>query len=104
MACSLTVLLFIGKSYLQIKDELPEGVEVACHNSNSSCTLSGPTQAVTDFVAQLTERGIFARAVNVSNIAYHSSYIQPAGPLLLKYLKEVGYNFESRVVRECPCQ
>lgn len=52
---------------------------------------------VEKFVAELHSKGIFAKAVNVGNIAYHSRYIQPAGPLLLKYLREVshGFNFSS---------
>ena len=41
------------------------------------------------FVAELKSKGIFAKLVNVSNIAYHSRYIKPAAPKLLQYLKEV---------------
>ncbi|XP_047000141.1 fatty acid synthase-like [Schistocerca americana] len=79
----------IGMGYEQIKDILPPGVEVACHNSRSSCTLSGPTKSVEDFVDVLKGKGIFAKTVNVANIAYHSTYIKPAAPLLLNYLKKV---------------
>nr|QNU13194.1 fatty acid synthase 3 [Locusta migratoria] len=86
----------IGLGYEQIKDLLPPGIEVACHNSRGSCTLSGPTQAVEDFVAVLTAKGIFAKAVNVSNIAYHSTYIKPAAPLLLDYLKKIIPNPQPR--------
>lgn len=68
---------------------LPPGIDVACHNSSSSCTISGPTKDVEDFVAQLKEKKIFAKSVNVSNIAYHSRYIKPAAPTLLKYLQKV---------------
>ena len=76
-------------SYSKILPMLPEDVEVACRNSDSSCTISGPTQSVDKFVEELKAKGIFARTVNVSNIAYHSRYIKPAAPALLKYLKEV---------------
>lgn len=41
------------------------------------------------FVKQLQDEGVFARLVNVSNIAYHSRYIKPAAPRLLQYLKQV---------------
>lgn len=75
--------------YQEIKDELPPSIEVACHNAADSCTLSGPSDDVEEYVAVLKERGVFARAVNVSDIAYHSRYISPAAPKLLKYLKEV---------------
>ncbi|KAK7602868.1 hypothetical protein V9T40_006842 [Parthenolecanium corni] len=79
----------IGKGYSQIKDSLPEGIEVACHNSADSCTLTGPVDLVNKFVEKLKKEGIFARSVNVSNIAYHSKHIVPAAPMLQKRLKEV---------------
>lgn len=62
---------------------------MACHNGPDSCTISGPTEDMEKFVKQLQDEGVFARLVNVANIAYHSRYIKPAAPLLLKYLKEV---------------
>lgn len=87
----LLLILFLikGKGYNQIKDELPEGIEVACHNAADSCTLSGPADLVKKYVEELQARKIFARTVNVSNIAYHSQYIKPAAPKLLQYLQEV---------------
>lgn len=75
--------------YNQMKDRVPESIEVACHNGPDSCTISGPTEDMEVFVKQLQDEGIFARLVNVSNIAYHSRYIKPAAPLLLNYLKQV---------------
>ncbi|KAK3911268.1 Fatty acid synthase [Frankliniella fusca] len=79
----------IGLGYREVLPRLPPGVEVACHNSSTSCTLSGPAEAVEAFVAQLSAEGVFARAVNVSDIAYHSTYIQPAAPHLREYLRAV---------------
>lgn len=79
----------IGLGYNDIKDRLPHDIEVACHNASDSSTLSGPTASVSNFVEQLKSEGVFAKLVNVSNIAYHSRYIKPAAPILLKYLKEV---------------
>ena len=81
----------IGKGYNEIKDCLPETIEVACHNSANSCTLSGPTDDVEKYVEQLKEQKIFAKAVNVANIAYHSKHIAPAAPNLLSRLQEVEY-------------
>lgn len=72
-----------------MKDLCPSTIEVACHNGPDSCTISGPTEDMEIFVKELQDRGMFARLVNVSNIAYHSQYIKPAAPLLLKYLKNV---------------
>lgn len=68
---------------------LPPSIEVACHNGPDSSTISGPTEAVKSFVEELQSKQIFARLVNVSNIAYHSKYIQAIGPPLLEYLKEI---------------
>ncbi|KAG5891275.1 hypothetical protein JTB14_019645 [Gonioctena quinquepunctata] len=79
----------IGLGYDQIKSRLPPTIEVACHNSSESCTISGPAEDMEKFVKQLQDEGVFARLVNVADIAYHSRYIKPAAPLLLKYLKEV---------------
>lgn len=76
-------------SYGDIVNQLPESIDVACRNSDSSCTISGPAEDVEKFVSELTSQKVFARSVNVANIAYHSRYIQPAAPVLLKYLKEV---------------
>ena len=72
-----------------MRGRLPASIDVACHNSSSSCTLSGPAEDVDEFVSQLSAEGVFARAVNVSDIAYHSRYIRPAAPLLLQRLQEV---------------
>lgn len=40
----------VGLSYNQVKDMVPEGIEIACHNSAISATLSGPKDKVTAFV------------------------------------------------------
>ncbi|XP_065222314.1 fatty acid synthase-like [Planococcus citri] len=79
----------IGKGYKQIADSLPDEIEVACHNSKDSCTLTGPADSVAEFVKELQEEKVFAKTVNVANIAYHSKHIAPAGPGLLRRLKEV---------------
>lgn len=84
-----TSLLLIGKGYNEIKDSLPPNIQVACHNSSTSCTISGPAEDVNKFVQHLQEQKIFAKAVNVANIAYHSQYIAPAAPNLLARLQEV---------------
>ncbi|XP_072160818.1 fatty acid synthase-like [Bemisia tabaci] len=78
----------VGMGHSDIINQLPESIDVACRNSSSSCTISGPAEDVQKFVSELSSKGVFARSVNVANIAYHSRYIQPAGPILLKYLKE----------------
>lgn len=80
----------VGIGYENLKDQMPENVEIACHNSKDSCTISGPTEDVEAFVAQLQEKGVFTKLVNVGNIAFHSQHLKPAVELVLKYLKEVS--------------
>ncbi|KAL4711932.1 hypothetical protein ACJJTC_006101, partial [Scirpophaga incertulas] len=79
----------VGLGYEQIIKMVPPEIEVACHNSAASSTISGPADSMKEFVASLTAKGIFAKEVPCSNIAYHSRYIADAGPGLLKYLSEV---------------
>ncbi|CAH0402597.1 unnamed protein product [Chilo suppressalis] len=79
----------IGIGYEKVKDMLPPEIDVACHNSAESSTISGPADVVQEFVANLSSKGIFAKEVACSNIAYHSRYIAKAGPELLKNLTEV---------------
>ncbi|XP_017888250.2 fatty acid synthase-like, partial [Ceratina calcarata] len=79
----------VGLGYKEIKDMCPPDIEVACHNSSQSSTISGPAESMKKFVAELTAKNIFAREVACSNIAYHSRYIAEAGTKLLAYLKKV---------------
>ncbi|XP_035731578.1 fatty acid synthase-like [Vespa mandarinia] len=79
----------VGLGYEQIRHLCPEDIDVACHNSFDSSTISGPTESIKVFVKELQEKGIFAKIVPTSNIAYHSRYIAPAGQKLLKYLQKV---------------
>ncbi|XP_063628534.1 fatty acid synthase-like [Cydia splendana] len=79
----------VGIGFEKVSKMCPPEIEVACHNGPDSCTISGPSVAMTEFVAQLTAKGIFAKEVPCSNIAYHSRYIAEAGPALRKYLTEV---------------
>ena len=76
-----------------MKDQLPDGVEVACHNASDSCTISGPAEKIQEFVDKLKAEGVFARAVNVANIAYHSKHIAPMAPKLFQYLSKVSKIF-----------
>ncbi|XP_063387646.1 fatty acid synthase-like [Cydia fagiglandana] len=79
----------VGMGFEEVSKMCPPEIEVACHNSPGSSTVSGPADVMTQFVADLTAKSIFAKEVACSNIAYHSRYIAEAGPGLLKYLKEV---------------
>ncbi|KAG7203848.1 hypothetical protein KM043_017902 [Ampulex compressa] len=79
----------IGCGYKEMKSMCPPDIEVACHNSSKSCTISGPRKSIETFVAHLQSKDIFAKEVACSNIAYHSRYIAPIGKKLLAYLKQV---------------
>lgn len=79
----------IGMNYQEIQPLLPEDIEVACHNSPDSCTISGPSNRVSEFVNQLKEQGIFAKEVPCSNIPFHSRYIRDLGPKLLMHLQNL---------------
>ncbi|XP_060524806.1 fatty acid synthase-like [Cylas formicarius] len=79
----------VGMGYQAIKNKIPSTIEVACHNGPDSATLSGPKADMEKYVAELQAQGVFARLVNVANIAYHSQYIRPAAPKLLEYMKEI---------------
>lgn len=79
----------VGLGYQHIKDRLPHDIDVACHNSSESCTISGPSKSIMEFVEVLKSEKVFAKMVNVSSISFHSRYIQPAAPALRKYLTKV---------------
>lgn len=79
----------IGLSYNQIKNRLPDSIEVACHNSPDSATISGPKGDVLDFVAKAQEDKIFARDVPCAGVAYHSKYIAAMGPKLLDKMRAI---------------
>ncbi len=67
----------------------PEGIVPACHNSVDTVTVSGPAQAVTEFVAQLKEEGIFAKEVKSAGVAFHSYFMEKTAPALKAALTNV---------------
>ncbi|XP_034230761.1 fatty acid synthase-like [Thrips palmi] len=79
----------VALGYQDIKPLCPPDVEVACHNSADSCTVSGPAEVVRTFIADLAKKGVLAKEVNCSNIAYHSRFVAKALPRLRKYLDQV---------------
>ncbi|XP_065209087.1 fatty acid synthase-like [Planococcus citri] len=79
----------VGEGYETMKNLVPAGIEIACHNSLNSCTISGPTLIMEPFIEQLTEKKIFVRKVNTANIAYHSRCIAPLGQKFVSHLKKI---------------
>ncbi|XP_072160822.1 fatty acid synthase [Bemisia tabaci] len=78
----------VGLGYHDIRDSVPKSIDIGCRNSSTSCTISGPAADVEAYVSKLTSKGVFAKNVSASGIAYHSRYLEPAAPLILKYLRE----------------
>lgn len=79
----------VGLGYNQIKDRLPPSICDACHNSEHSCTISGPKEDVQQFVEQLKSENIFAKEVFSSHIAFHSKYIASWEVEYLECLKRI---------------
>ncbi|XP_033218585.1 fatty acid synthase-like [Belonocnema kinseyi] len=79
----------VGLGYDNVLPLCPPDIDVACHNGPDSTTISGPADSMKKFVADLTAKGIFAKEVACSNIAYHSRYIASAGGKLKEYLQKV---------------
>lgn len=79
----------VGIGYKELRTMVPVGIEIACHNSADSSTISGPADKVAAFVQELKKDNHFAKEVQCSNIPYHSGYIAEMGPKLLKRLNEV---------------
>lgn len=63
----------------------------ACHNTEKTVTISGPLKDVQDFVTSLKERGVFAREVNSSGVAFHSYFMDQVAPLIKDKLSKVGF-------------
>lgn len=89
----------IGLSWEETQARVPSDVIAACHNSNDSVTISGPSASVLEFVDTLTKEGVFAKAVKSSGIAFHSKYIADAGPKLRKSLEKLIPNPKNRTSR-----
>jgi acyl transferase domain-containing protein/NADPH:quinone reductase-like Zn-dependent oxidoreductase len=60
---------------------------LAAVNSSSSVTVSGDLDAIEDFHADLTKRGVFARKLVVQQ-AFHSHHMEPLAPAYEKALNE----------------
>ena len=86
----------VGMGYKKLQALVPESIEIACHNSADSCTISGPAENIAQFVEELKSKKIFAKEVQCSNIPYHSKYIADMGPKLLGRLNEVIKNPKKR--------
>jgi fatty acid synthase len=78
-----------GLTWQEALEQCPEGVVPACHNAIDTVTISGPRDAVRQFVNELKERQIFAKEVNTAGVAFHSYYMQEIAASLKTALNRV---------------
>uniref|UniRef100_A0A8C7CZE9 Fatty acid synthase n=1 Tax=Oncorhynchus kisutch TaxID=8019 RepID=A0A8C7CZE9_ONCKI len=78
----------VGLTWAECKAQCPQGVVPACHNAEDTVTISGPA-AVSRFVSELKESGVFAKEVRSAGVAFHSYYMASIAPSLLAALKRV---------------
>lgn len=79
----------VGLTWEECFAQCPEGVVPACHNAEDTVTISGPKDAVSQFVKELKEQGVFAKEVRSAGVAFHSYYMASLAPALLAALKKV---------------
>ncbi|KAL2077918.1 hypothetical protein ACEWY4_025603 [Coilia grayii] len=79
----------VGLTWEECKTQCPQGVVPACHNAEDTVTISGPQEAVSKFVAELKESGVFAKEVRSAGVAFHSYYMASIAPNLLAALQRV---------------
>ncbi|CAG9862121.1 unnamed protein product [Phyllotreta striolata] len=89
----------VGLTWEEVKARCPPEIVAACHNSEDSVTVSGPPDAIEQFVARLQAENVFAKAVKSSGTAFHSKYIAEAGPKLRKSLEAIIPNPKPRTPR-----
>lgn len=65
----------VGLSYKDALEHLSDDIDVACHNSSTSCTISGPFQSIQKCVEELKGKSIFTKLICSSGMAYHSRYM-----------------------------
>lgn len=79
----------VGMNYREVEKIIPDDVDIACHNSTDSTTVSGPAESVKTFINELSAKNIFAKEVACSGIPLHSRYIKQMGTNLKRNLNEV---------------
>ncbi|XP_074648828.1 fatty acid synthase-like isoform X2 [Tubulanus polymorphus] len=83
----------VGLTWDEAKRRCPEGVVPACHNATDTVTISGPDQAIDQFVEEMHKEGVFAKKVNSAGVAFHSYFMEQIAPSLKAAL--------SNVIKDC---
>lgn len=92
MLCAIInfiICFFFTLDPSEVKEICPSDIQISCHNSLNSTTVSGPIDSVKAFVAKLIAKKIPVKEINCNNVAYHSRYIAQAYPLLLNHYKQL---------------
>uniref|UniRef100_A0A8C3WD43 Fatty acid synthase n=1 Tax=Catagonus wagneri TaxID=51154 RepID=A0A8C3WD43_9CETA len=79
----------VGLSWEECKQRCPPGIVPACHNSKDTVTISGPQAAVSEFLRQLKQEGVFTKEVRTHGVAFHSYFMKSPAPTLLRELQKV---------------
>lgn len=62
----------------------------ACHNAKDSVTVSGREAVVKSFVDGLQKKGVFAKVVDSSGVAFHSPLMKNVAPALKHAFEQVS--------------
>lgn len=80
----------VGIGLKELKKIIPDGIEIACHNSSESSTIcSGEFESVKRFVDELKSKNILAKILDSAGVPFHSSHIAASGPILMSELKSI---------------
>jgi phthiocerol/phenolphthiocerol synthesis type-I polyketide synthase E len=72
----------------QLNPMLPAGLEVAVVNSQGLCVVSGPTDLIDNFAAELNKSKTFNKKIPTSH-AFHSAMMEPALPAFATFFSQV---------------
>lgn len=83
------IMAAVAISYNEMLPMLPEGIFICCRNSSTCITIAGPEKMTLEFLAKLSEQGIFVRQVESAGFALHTKYIDEVCTLSTQFLKTV---------------
>ena len=84
-------MLAVRLSEAELQPLLPVGVEVAAINAPRLCVVSGPTEAIADFAAQMAAQSIATVPLRTSH-AFHSAMMEPAAAVFSALAASVQFS------------
>jgi fatty acid synthase len=79
----------VGASWADVTNECPPGIYPACHNGSDSVTVSGPTELLDPFLANMQKKYGFAKTLDSCGVAFHSPYVEGASKTFLESLSDI---------------